>query len=161
VEIGQEPADFELRDQHGQCVRLSSFRGTSAVVVMFYPHAFSRVCTTELRDARDTLPRFESAEAQLLAISCDPMFTLRAVAEADALRFPLLSHFWPHGQVASAFGAFDENSGRADRATFVLDRDGTLRWSGHSAAPVARDFGEVLGVLEGLAAPRRGHRPDE
>jgi len=145
-ETGREAPDFELRDQHGRSVRLSSFRGATAVVVMFYPYAFSRVCTGELTAARD-LPAFTSAGAQLLAVSCDPMFSLRALAERDSLDFPLLSDFWPHGEVARAYGVFDEERGCADRSTFIVDRSGVLRWTVHNAMPEARDLEEQVRVL--------------
>jgi len=97
--LSQEAPDFALRDQHGQVVRLSSFRGEKTVVVMFYPYAFSGVCTGELRAVRDRLPQLQSEHVALLAVSCDPMFSLRAFAEADGLGFPLLSDFWPHADV--------------------------------------------------------------
>ena len=88
LDVGDEAPDFELRDQHGTPVRLSSFRGDKAVVVMFYPFAFSRVCTSELCEVRDTLPQWESGDVQLLAISCDMMFALRAFAEHDTMASP-------------------------------------------------------------------------
>ena len=147
---GERPArrpDFTLRDQHGQDVTLSSFRGSKAVVVMFYPFAFSRVCTGELCEVRDSLPTFESEDVQLLAVSCDPMFALRAFADQDGLTFPLLSDFWPHGAVAPAYGVFNEARGCSDRSTFIVDRDGVLRWSVHNEMPDARDLAEQARVL--------------
>ena len=122
--------DFTLRDQHGQDVSLSSFRGRKAVVVMFYPFAFSRVCTGELCAVRDRLPTFESDDVQVLALSCDPMFALRAFAEQDGLTFPLLSDFWPHGAVARAYGVFNEERGCSDRSTFIVDKDGRAALGG-------------------------------
>jgi peroxiredoxin len=149
-EIGQEAPDFTLRDQHGQDVTLSSFRGHKAVVVMFYPFAFSSVCTGELCAVRDSLPTFESDDVQVLAVSCDPMFALRAFADADGLTFPLLSDFWPHGAVASAYGVLNETRGCSDRSTFIVDRQGVLRWSVHNEMPVARDLEEQARVLSGV-----------
>ena len=69
------------------------------------------------------------AAAEFLAISCDPMFTLRAYADAQNLDFGLLTDFWPHGAIASAYGVFDADRGCALRATFVIDRTGVIRWS--------------------------------
>ena len=106
---GEQVPDFTLRDQHGQHVTLSSFRGRKAVVVMFYPFAFSSVCTGELCAVRDDLTTFESDVVQLLAVSCDPMFALRAFADQDDLTFPLLSDFWPHGATARAYGVFNDD----------------------------------------------------
>jgi peroxiredoxin len=151
LEIGQEAPDFTLRDQHGQDVTLSSFRGHKAVVVMFYPFAFSSVCTGELCAVRDSLPTFESDAVQVVAVSCDPMFALRAFADADGLTFPLLSDFWPHGAVASAYGVFNEARGCSDRSTFIVDRLGVLRWSVHNEMPVARDLEEQARVLARVA----------
>ena len=149
-EIGQQAPDFTLRDQHGQRVSLSSFRGEKAVVVMFYPYAFSRVCTGELCAVRDSLPTFESDRVQVLAVSCDPMFTLRAFAEADALTFPLLSDFWPHGATAEAYGVLDRSGGFARRSTYIVDKQGVVRWAVHNRTPEARDLDEQARVLAGL-----------
>jgi peroxiredoxin len=150
LEIGQSAPDFELNDQHGQAVKLSSFAGDKAVVLVFYPYAFSRVCTGELSDLRDRLPDFVSDDVQLLALSCDPMFTLRAFADADDLKFPLLSDFWPHGEVSRSFGVFDEEKGCSTRSTFIIDKDGVLRWSVHNPMGEARDLEEYARVLQGL-----------
>ena len=150
LENGQRVPDFELNDQHGQAVRLSSFAGDKAAVLVFYPYAFSRVCTGELSDLRDRLPDFVSDDVQLLALSCDPMFTLRAFADADDLKFPLLSDFWPHGEVSRAFGVFDEEKGCSTRSTFIVDKDGVLRWSVHNPMGEARDLEEYARVLQGL-----------
>jgi mycoredoxin-dependent peroxiredoxin len=151
LEIGRPAPDFTLRDQHGQAVQLSAYRGRKAVVVMFYPFAFSRVCTGELCAVRDSLPTFESDAVQVLAVSCDPMFALRAFAEQDRLTFPLLSDFWPHGAVAKAYGVFNEERGCADRSTFIVDKEGVLRWSVHNAMPDARDLQEQASVLATVA----------
>jgi mycoredoxin-dependent peroxiredoxin len=151
--VGDVAPDFELRDQHGQGVRLSSYRGSKAVVLMFYPFAFSRVCTGELWDVRDNHPELTSGSVQLLAVSCDPMFALRELADRDTLTFPLLSDFWPHGEVATAYGVFDAGRGCANRSTFVLDRDGVVRWEVHNAMPDARDLEEQSRVLAALTGP--------
>ena len=150
VQIGQQAPDLELRDQHGATVALSSYRGSKAVVLMFYPFAFSGVCTGELCEVRDSQPTFESDDVQLLAVSCDPVFALRAFADRDGLTFPLLSDFWPHGEVAQRYGVFNADRGCAERATFIVDRDGVLRWSVHNQMPQARDLQEQVKVLDGL-----------
>jgi peroxiredoxin len=151
LETGSRAPDFSLRDQHGQSVSLSSFVGERAVVLVFYPYAFSRVCTGELAEIRGALGRFAAAGAQLLGISCDPVFSLRAFADQDGLEFPLLSDFWPHGEVASAYGVFDEAKGCASRSTFIVDKAGALRWSVHNPMSEARDVEEYLRVLADLA----------
>lgn len=152
-QIGAPAPDFALRDQHGATVRLSSLRG-KAVVVMFYPYAFSSVCSGELADVRDHQATFESDDVQLVALSCDPMFTLRAFAERDGLTVPLLSDFWPHGEVAGTYGVFDAERGCAQRASFILDGDGVVRWSVLTAMGEARDLAEQARVLAALQEPR-------
>ena len=78
------------------------------------------------------------------------MFTLRAFGDADDLKFPLLSDFWPHGEVSRAFGVFDEEKGCSTRSTFIVDKDGVLRWSVHNPMGEARDLEEYIRVLQGL-----------
>jgi peroxiredoxin len=129
LEIGAPAPGFGLRDQHGRTVRLTDFTGERAVALVFYPFAFSGICTGELRELRDNLDVFEDAGVQLVGISCDPMHTQRAWADAEKYDFPLLSDFWPHGEVAKAYGVFGETMGAAIRGTFLVDRRGVLRWS--------------------------------
>lgn len=129
VEVGQSAPEFELKNQHGETVRLSDFHGKQAVALVFYPFAFSGICTGELCEIRDNIGVFQDKDVQVLAISCDPMFSLRAFAEVEGYEFPLLADFWPHGAVAAAYGVFNEGAGRAERGTFLIDKDGVLRWS--------------------------------
>ncbi len=152
LEVGQPAPDFELRDQHGQTVALSSYRGHKSVVIVFYPFAFSRVCTGELTEIRDNLPGLVSEDVQLLAISCDPVYSLRTFGDRDGLEFPLLSDFWPHGAVSSAYGVFDEVRGCSARSTFIVDKDGRLRWSIHNAMPNARDLEDYTKALDDLGS---------
>jgi len=146
-EVGHTAPDLELRDQHGQTVSLRSFRDSKAVLLVFYPFAFSRVCSGELNQLRDNLADFVSDAVQLLAVSCDPVFSLRAFAERGDLSVPLLSDFWPHGAVSSAYGAFDEQRGCSARSTFIIDEAGLVRWSVRNALADARDLAEYSRVL--------------
>jgi mycoredoxin-dependent peroxiredoxin len=142
---------FELRDQHGQTVSLASFTGVRKVLLVFYPSAFSSVCTGELSDLQQAWPTFERHEVEILGVSCDPMFSLRAFGDAHEIHFPLLSDFWPHGAVTSAYGVFDETYGQPHRSTFVIDRHGNVAWQVHNAMPDARslkDYAEVLDRIE-------------
>jgi peroxiredoxin len=129
LEVGQEAVDFALRDEHGQLVRLSHFRGEKNVAIVFYPFAFSGTCTSELCELRDNLSVFDAANVQVLAVSCDAVFTLRAWSESEKYSFPLLSDFWPHGAVAQQYGVFNDTTGCALRGTFLVDTEGVLRWS--------------------------------
>jgi mycoredoxin-dependent peroxiredoxin len=125
---GDRAPDFALRDQHGQEFRLSAYAGKKAVLLVFYPFAFTGVCTGELTGFRDRLGEFETDDTTLLAVSCDPIYTQRAFADRDGVFFPLLSDFWPHGAVASAYGVLDEAEGCATRTSFVIGKDGIVRW---------------------------------
>ncbi|HSJ20302.1 MAG TPA: peroxiredoxin, partial [Nocardioidaceae bacterium] len=131
--VGEPAPEFTLRDQHGRPRRLASALGEHAVALVFFPFAFTGVCAGELRALRDNADRIERAGAEVLAISCDPMFALRVMADQDRLEMPLLSDFWPHGEVAAAYGVLDTERGCPTRSTFVLDRDGIVRWSIHNA----------------------------
>jgi mycoredoxin-dependent peroxiredoxin len=128
LEIGEEAEDFVLKDEHGQLVRLSDFRGETNVALVFYPFAFSGLCTGELCEIRDNLGVFEADNVQVLAVSCDPVFTLRAWSAQEKYPFPLLSDFWPHGEVARLYGVFNETKGSAVRGTFIIDTQGVVRW---------------------------------
>ena len=145
--LGGRAPDFTLRDQFGQDVTLSSYQGSKAVVIFFYPAAFSGVCTGEMAGIRDRLAEFMTFDTEVLAISCDPMYSLRAFADADGLNFPLLSDFWPHGAVARAYGVFDEASGSALRSSYVVDKAGDVAWVLHSAMPEGRDLDQHLARL--------------
>jgi peroxiredoxin len=149
VQIGDVAPDFALRSQHGEPVQLSDFRGVKSVVVVFYPFAFSGTCTQELCEIRDDLARFQNDSVQVLAVSCDAVHTLRAFAEAEGYQFPLLSDFWPHGEVARAYGVFNDKIGVAVRGSFLIDQDGVVRWSVVNGLGEARD---LAGYHEALAA---------
>ena len=150
LSLGGPAPDFTLRDQFGQDVTLSSFRGTKAVALLFFPYAFSGVCSGEMAGIRHRLDEFMTFDTEVLAISCDPVYSLRAFADQDGLNFPLLSDFWPHGAVSSAYEVFDEKKGSPHRSSYVVDRDGVLRWSVHNANPDGRDLDEHLRQLRAL-----------
>lgn len=151
LELGRPAPDFTLRDQFGQDVTLSSYRGQKAVAILFYPYAFSGVCTGEMAGVRDRLADFLTFDTEVLAVSCDPMFALRAFADIDGLNFALLSDFWPHGEVARAYDVFDERTGAARRSSYVVDRAGNVAWSVHNAMPEGRDLAEHIRQLRAAA----------
>jgi peroxiredoxin len=142
VEVGALAPDFELQDQHGTPVRLSQFRGRK-VVLVFYPLAFTGVCNSELSALRD----HPFDDAHVLTVSVDSVFTHRAWAEREGYTFPLLSDFWPHGQVAQAYGVFDEAKGLALRGTFIIDGEGVIRWSVVNPISSARDVADYVKAL--------------
>lgn len=139
--------DFELKDNHGRTVKLSDFRGEKNVVLVFYPFAFTGVCTGELSALRDELPTFVNDDTQLLAVSNDSIHTLRVFAEQEGLEYPLLSDFWPHGEASRAYGVFDEDKGCAVRGTFIIDKQGVVRWTVVNDLPDARDLNEYVKAL--------------
>jgi len=151
LSLGGPVPDFTLRDQFGQDVTLSSYRGRKAVVLFFYPYAFSGVCQGEMAGIRDRLAEFMTFDTEVLAISCDPTYSLRAFADQEGLNFPLLSDFWPHGEVCRSFGVFDETKGCARRSSYVIDKDGQVRWAVHNAMPEGRDLDEHLKQLLSVA----------
>ena len=150
VEVGDEAPDFELKDQHGTPVRLSQFRGAKNVVLVFYPLAFSGVCTGELCAMRDEFPEVSRDDVELLTVSVDSMFAHRAWADAEHFEFGLLSDFWPHGQVAAKYGVFDAEKGLAIRGTFVVDKGGIVRWKVVNPIPQARDIADYQKALASL-----------
>ncbi|GAA2677815.1 peroxiredoxin [Streptomyces lunalinharesii] len=150
IEVGTVAPDFALRNQHGELVRLSDFRGAKNVVLLFYPFAFTGVCTGELCALRDELPKFVNDDVQLLAVSNDSPFSLRVFSDQERLGYPLLSDFWPHGEVSTAYGVFDDEKGCAVRGTFVIDKEGVVRWTIVNGLPDARDLNDYVKALEAL-----------
>jgi mycoredoxin-dependent peroxiredoxin len=150
IDVGDEAPDFELRDQHAQTHRLSSYRGEKNVVLVFYPWAFTRVCSGELCAIRDDVGSLQNDAVQVLAISCDPVPTLRQFADEQGFDYPLLSDFWPHGAVASAYGAFNDALGVAERGSFVIDQAGVVRWTVRTGIPDARSLADYQKALAEL-----------
>jgi mycoredoxin-dependent peroxiredoxin len=150
VEVGQEAPDFELENQFGTPVRLSSFRGEKNVVLVFFPKAFTATCTAELCEIRDEHTVFENDDTVVFGISCDTTATLKVFAETEKYEFALLSDFWPHGAVAQQYGVFIESRGFDMRATFIIDTAGIVRWSVVNSPADARrtaDYREALAAL--------------
>ncbi|MEU8031087.1 peroxiredoxin [Streptomyces sp. NPDC049099] len=150
IQVGDKAPDFELKDNHGRTVKLSDFRGEKNVVLLFYPFAFTGVCTGELCELRDNLPKFSDRETQVLAVSNDSIHTLRVFAEQEGLEYPLLSDFWPHGNVSRAYGVLDEDKGCAVRGTFIIDKEGVVRWTVVNGLPDARDLNAYVKALDTL-----------
>ena len=128
LSVGDRAPEFSLPDQDKQVVSLEGLRG-SPVLVVFYPFAFSGICTGELCQLRDELSTYTDAGVKVVAVSTDPTFTLKAWREQQGFDFPLLSDFWPHGAVAQAYGVFNEKAGMALRGTFLIDAEGTIAFA--------------------------------
>jgi peroxiredoxin len=152
VDVGSKAPDFTLTNQDRQPVTLSGLRGRP-VVLAFFPAAFSSVCTKEMCTFRDSLARLNQADAQVLGISVDTFFTLKAFQDQQHLGFPLLSDF--NKQVIREYGVFNEDmiglKGIAKRAVFVIDKEGIVRH--REVLDDARnepDYDSVFKILEGL-----------
>jgi len=148
--VGSVAPDFELTNQHGQKVSLASFRDKKNVVVLFYPFAFSGICTGELCALRDDLAPFQNDQVELLAISCDPMYSLKAFADAEKYEFSLLADFWPHGEVAKKYGVFQDERGFSTRGTFIIDKSGMIRWSVVNGPGEARNLSDYRSALANM-----------
>jgi peroxiredoxin len=148
INAGDVAPDFTLKNHHGQEITLSALRGRP-VVLVFFPFAFSGICTGELCEIRDNLSLFSDDNVEVFAISCDHFFSNRAFADQEGYSFDILSDFWPHGAAAQAYGVFDEGAGCARRGTFLVDADGVVRWAIENPIGEARDF---AGYREALAA---------
>ena len=156
LSVGTEAPDFALKNQHGQTVRLSDLRGQRAALVVFYPWAFSGICGGELHAMQEQLPELDSDEVALITVSTDSMYALRTFADREGFTFPMLSDFWPHGEVAQSYGVLHPDVGVALRATFLVDRDGILRWSVVKGIGDARDVGAYKDAVAALGSGARG-----
>ncbi|GAA1444153.1 peroxiredoxin [Leifsonia poae] len=152
LENDTQAPDFELLNQFGESIRLSDYRGKRAVALVFFPLAFSGTCTGELCALRDNLALFKDHAVELIGISVDSKFTLRAWAEQEGYDFTLLADFWPHGQIAKEYGVFLQEKGFANRATFVIDESGIIRASFITAPGEARSLEAYRAALELLPA---------
>lgn len=148
--VGEVAPDFTLTDQNGKQVSLSSFRGVKNVVLVFFPFAFSGICTGELCEIRDDLGAFASDDVEVLAISCDHMFSLRAWADAEGYFFPILSDYWPHGATAQDYRVLRASNGSALRGTFLIDRNGVVHWTLVNGISEKRDFSGYHAALKEL-----------
>jgi peroxiredoxin len=149
---GDTAPDFVLNDQTRSPVRLSDFRGQKHVLLVFYPLAFSGVCTGELCSLRDSIDAFRGDDVETLGISVDSSAATAAFAAKEGYDFPLLSDFWPHGAVAQQYGVFDAEKGLAMRGTFLVDKEGVIRFAEVNAIPDARDQQRWRDALTELGA---------
>jgi peroxiredoxin len=136
---GRPAPAFTLTDQHGRTFSLQDHKGT-AILLVFVPFAFSDVCTNELVELRNAVDLQGRDDLIVVVASCDSIYTMKAWADTHAYRSPLLSDFWPHGDVARDYGVFNPREGLATRGTFLIDADGVVRWSVINPKGQARDI---------------------
>ncbi len=150
LENATQAPDFELSNQFGERIRLSDYRGTTAVALVFFPLAFTGTCTSELCELRDNLSLFTDSGVKLIGISVDSKATLRVFAEQEGYDFTLLADFWPHGGVAREYCVFLEERGFANRASFLIDVNGIIRASLITAPGEARSLEAYRAALADL-----------
>lgn len=150
LDVGAEAPDFVLKDQNNQEVRLSDLRGRT-VLLVFYPLAFTGTCQGELCSVRDDVGDFANDVTQVLTVSVDSPYSHKVWADQQGYDFPLLSDFWPHGGVAREYGVFNEEKGFANRGTFIIDRQGIIRFAEMNGPGQARDQNAWRKVLADLA----------
>ena len=150
IEVGQSAPDFTLRDQNREEFTLSALRGTKAVLIVFYPFAFTGICTSELNRIRDQLPIFQNDDVQVVTVSCDSVYSLKVFSLREELEFPLLADYWPHGEVARSYGVFNDDGGYANRGTFLVDREGVVRFAEMNAIGDGRDADAWIAAIKSL-----------
>ncbi|MDX6450153.1 MAG: hypothetical protein QOH16_202 [Gaiellaceae bacterium] len=150
LEAGTPAPDFELKSTPDQAVRLSDSRGRP-VILAFYPADWSPICTDQMALYNEILPEFEEFHAVLFGISVDHAWCHIAFAQSRNLHFPLLADFHPKAQVAQAYGVYDDSIGMSERALFVLDGEGTVRWSYVSPIGINPGADGILTALESLS----------
>jgi peroxiredoxin len=150
---GTQAPDFRLHSTPDQSVSLSELRG-HPVILAFYPADWSPVCGDQMTLYNEVLPEFHRFNAELLGISVDGVWCHLAFAKDRKLRFPLLSDFEPKGAVARRYGAYDYQDGFCQRALFVIDAEGTIRWSYLSPLGVNPGADGILTALESLQSSK-------
>jgi peroxiredoxin len=150
IAAGAQAPDFTLKDQDQNDITLSSFQGKKNVVLAFYPLDFSPVCSKEHACFQDDLKGFEKLDAQVLGVSVDSAFAHKAFAQHLGIGYPLLADFHPRGDVASRFGLYLEDKGITNRATVVVDKEGTVRYVHVNEILQQRDNQEIEKVLQQL-----------
>ena len=150
IEVGELAPDFTLKDQNNEEFTLSSFRGKQAVLIVFYPLAFTGICTGELCVVRDDMPTFANDDVQVVSISVDSVYSHKIFSEKEGYEFPLLADFWPHGEVAKAYGVFNDIAGIANRGTFLVDKDGVVRFAEMNGPGEGRDAEQWRSAIRAL-----------
>ena len=129
IPVGEPAPDFTLRDQNNEEFTLSELRGSKAVLIVFYPLAFTGICTNELGRVQADLSDFINDDVETVAISVDSTYSNKVFSEREGFEFRMLSDYWPHGGVAKAYGVFNDATGFANRGTFLVDREGIVRFA--------------------------------
>jgi peroxiredoxin (alkyl hydroperoxide reductase subunit C) len=137
--VGTEAPDFTLKDQNNQEVRLAAFHDRKAVLLVFYPLTFTGTCKGELNEIRDNIDLYVNDDLQVLALSVDSVYSHKVWSLQQGYEFPLLADFWPHGGVARQYEVFNDTAGFANRGTFLIDKDGVIRFAELAGPGETRD----------------------
>ena len=129
IQTGNEAPEFDLQVDGTRRVRLSDFRGKRNVLLVFHPFAWTPICEEEALDLQANLASFESADTEVILVSCDAAAARQAWKQKLGLSYTLASDFWPHGAAAKAYGVFEEERGAPVRGTFLIDKQGRVVWS--------------------------------
>lgn len=151
LNVGDIAPDFTLDNQFGESIHLAEVLKRKPVALVFFPLAFSGICTGELCELRDNLKIFKSSDVELIGISIDSKFALKAWAEKEGYDFSIVADFWPHGAVAQQYGVFLEDKGFANRGTFVIGQDGVIAAAIVTEPGQARDFGAYTEAIAALS----------
>ena len=146
--MGDRAPDFTLKDNHGKEAVLSEFRGKK-VVLGFHPLAWTKVCAEQMKGLEANFDRFENLNAVAFGVSIDSTLCKKAWAESLGVeKTRLLSDFWPHGAVATAYGTFRDADGFSERAVFVLSEQGTVQFQKIYPIKELPDIEEIIAQLE-------------
>jgi peroxiredoxin len=152
LETGTPAPDFTLHSAPDEAASLADFRG-QPLIIAFYPADWSPVCGDQMALYNQVLPEFHRYGAAIVGISVDSAWSHRAFAADRKLRFPLLADFEPKGEVSRRYGVYDQAEGTSERALFVLDGDGVIRWSYVSPPDINPGADGILTALEAMAEP--------
>jgi peroxiredoxin len=148
AEVGSTAPSFSLKDQDGNDVTLQGLPAIKTLLV-FIPFPFTGICEGELCEIRDNLGDLSASGVQVVVITCDTRYSNKKWAEEQGFDFPILSDFWPHGQVAQKYGCFNDTLGVAQRATYVIDADRVVRRViTTDSITTPRDFDSYEGALQ-------------
>jgi peroxiredoxin (alkyl hydroperoxide reductase subunit C) len=150
IEVGDRAPDFTLRDQNNEEFTLSSLRGSKAVLIVFYPFAFTGICTNELARVQADLDAFVNDDVETVSISVDSPYSNKVFGEREGFQFRMLSDYWPHGAVAQLYGTFNDAAGFALRGTFLVDREGIVRFAEVNQVGDGRDPDAWRKAIESL-----------
>jgi len=134
IAVGERAPDFTLRNQDGEKVSLSDFRGRK-VLLVFYPADFSPVCSDQLAIYQEVKPEIDAKDVEVIGISVDSAWAHRAYREKLGLEFTLLADFEPKGEVARAYGTYNDRFGTANRTLVLIDEEGVVAWTHEADNP--------------------------